>query len=365
MKKTNITAILFITVVFTATACGKKQVQAASAPAYEQQLKTFNTTQEEDLGATKWTSGYSLGSNETRLELFKPHIENIGGGYVGVGSLQNMVLAAWAKSEWIWMMDFTNVVVLANKAHIGLIKNSATAEEFISHYQKGANAKAKAVLDKEYQGHKELNDIKKAYDMARETVRLRVNLLKRLGKEYNVQYWLYDKPQYDYIRKLAQEGRIQAVRGDLTATQTLQSISSTAKKMGVPIRILYPSNAEEYFGKTFDVVDGKKGYIPNITGLYTDQKGVVIRTVSVYRWKYPWAPGSEKAHPWGFDKGFHYNVQPLQDFKAYMARTDIKPGHLDLMAYSEVKGKTGLSIIKDAGKVPQDEKATETTTEKK
>ncbi|MCX7679799.1 MAG: hypothetical protein N2316_11370, partial [Spirochaetes bacterium] len=79
---------------------------ASGAFAQQSNLSVHNiflSTPEEDVTPTKWEIGNTIISNEDRLELYKKHIEDIGGGYIGVGGTQNFLLASWANSEWVWL----------------------------------------------------------------------------------------------------------------------------------------------------------------------------------------------------------------------------------------------------------------------
>lgn len=64
-------------------------------------LGIFKETPQETLIPTKWDVGDTTVSNEDRLDLLIPHVQNIGNAYVGVGSEQNLTIAAWAKSDFI------------------------------------------------------------------------------------------------------------------------------------------------------------------------------------------------------------------------------------------------------------------------
>ena len=99
--------------------------EATPAPKADMQALFFGSP-EETLKPTIWDTGDTTVTNEDRLEIYEPHIRGIGGGNFGVGSIQNFTLAAWAKSEYIWLMDFTRIVVAANKIHIAFLKRLKT-----------------------------------------------------------------------------------------------------------------------------------------------------------------------------------------------------------------------------------------------
>src|SRR5688500_16308575 len=54
-------------------------------------------------------------TSEGYLHVFRPYIEPLGGAYVGIGSDQGLTLAAWARSERAWLMDYDPPVVHMNR----------------------------------------------------------------------------------------------------------------------------------------------------------------------------------------------------------------------------------------------------------
>lgn len=266
----------------------------------------FFGSPEENLKPTIWDTGDTTVTNEDRLEIYEPHIRGVGGGYFGVGSIQNFTLAAWARSEYIWLMDFTRVVVAANKIHTVFLKRLKTpAEHRLMWDKKKSAAKADKIFDEEFKDVAELAFIKESYRRASPYLKITFGFLDKLNKKRPYKFWLNDQEQYDYLKKLALENRIRALRGDLNGEITVQGIAAAATKMGVPLRILYYSNAEEYF----------HGYKPNFKksfgALPTDDKSLVVRTISFEKGKFRWAADSDLST----DRGFHYSLQPAREFQ--------------------------------------------------
>src|SRR5262249_18499792 len=48
-----------------------------------------------------------------------------------------------------------------------------------------------------------------------------------------------------YVRLLYRQGRIQSVKGNLLTAVSLPAISRSARKLGVPLRVFYSSNADD------------------------------------------------------------------------------------------------------------------------
>ena len=83
--------------------------------------------------------------------------------------------------------------------------------------------------------------------------------------------------------------------GDLTGAASLTTIAEVSKSLGQTVKVLYVSNAEEYFKYTAQ-------FRANITGLPIDDESFVLRTIYSKKW--------EHADLWA------YQVQPLTDFQA-------------------------------------------------
>ena len=267
--------------------------------------QVFFSSPEETLKPTIWDTGDTTVTNEDRLEIYEPHIRGIGGGYFGVGSIQNFTLAAWARSEYIWLMDFTRVVVAANKIHTVFLKRLATPEDHRRMWDKKKSAvEADKIFDEEFKGNPELPFIKEGYRKASPYLQITFGFIDKLSKKRPYKYWLNDQEQYNYLKKLAQENRIRALKGDLNGETTVQGIAAAAKQMGVPMRILYYSNAEEYF----------RGYKPNFKKAFSqmpvDEKSFVVRTISFDKGRFRWAEDSNLST----DRGFHYSLQPAAEF---------------------------------------------------
>lgn len=306
----------------------------ASQRRAQEQQKIFQNAPEEMLKPTRWDSGNTSISNENRLDLFKKHIENLGGGYVGVGTDQNFTLASWAKSDWVWLIDFTKITVAANKIHVAFIKHAPNADAFVALWQPKAKNDAYAVLDKEYAGNPELPYYKATWGPVSFYLRSHADVVKNINKKYNYTTWLTDPQIYNYIRDLALRGRIIPLRGDLMGSVTLMGIGKNSKLMGVPIRVIYLSNAEEFIPAYTDQ------FIANMKELNIDDKTVLLRTATIYQLQFPWAPGSDYANP----LGFHYFVMRGDHFMKWLPENKGKYVY-EILRKAAVDPANGISII--------------------
>ncbi len=303
---------------------------------FQKKLSLFQKSAEENLKPTKWDYGGTTISNEDRLDIFQKHIENVGGGYVGVGSTQNFTLAAWAKAEWVWLMDFTRIVVAVNKIHITFLKKAENPKEFIDLWQWQNRVKAMQILKEEFKALPPYQSqfILGTWYKARPFFLNRQRVIQSVTKRVKYHTWLTDESLYQYMRKLALQGRIRALGGDLNGPTTFQTIAKTAQDMGIKIRVLYFSNAEEYF----PFRPYRANFQNSIKSMPIDQSSQVIRTVSIFKWIYPWAPESHHSN----DRGFHYNVMPLQSMASAFEKPE-KTSVIEFLKYSAVDLKLGFS----------------------
>lgn len=208
--------------------------------------------------------------NEWYHNVWHPYIKNIGGGYVGVGSDQGFTFIAWARSEFAWQMDYDPVVVAVNRVHKALILASPTIEDYLSLWRYKNHKKAYAAIEKEWGSHKDFKLIKSAYRQYRVEIGGSIKQAMRQKKRQR-SYWLHDASDYAYIRKMHQLGRIRILGGDLLKDKSLRGIGDSAKKLGIKMRIVYTSNAEEFWPFPQDFKD-------NFLNLPMDDKSVVLRT---------------------------------------------------------------------------------------
>lgn len=231
-------------------------------------------------------------SNERRHDLFFSDLQGLGGGYLGVGADQNYTLAAAAGSQVLWLIDLDGAVVRVHHLYSALLGEAETPEALLALFDKPALPTVKALLERRAAG--EAASLLELYQSYRDD--LRDHLQKQRGRPHT---WLGDDAKYAAIRGLARRGRIVARLGDLNGSQTVQQVAAAARAAGVPVRVIYLSNAESWFryGHNFR---------RNLTALPLDERGVVLRTVKSEVLRYP------TGDIW------HYSAQRAQDFAAHL-----------------------------------------------
>ncbi len=239
-------------------------------------------------------------SNEQRLDLFHDHIKDLGGVYIGVGSDQNYLHAGWAKTEVLVLMDFDQKIVDLHGVYRVAFLHATTKEQFMALWSEDSRKQMRALIKQSHPVGEVQKDLLQAHKAANKVVSRRFRRLSKQMIKVNLPSFVTDDATYNYIRGLYQRDKVFMVRGDLTATTAMKAIAAATEQSGLKVRVLYLSNAEQYFNV-------RPSYRDNIVGLPTDDKSLVIRTNG---WR-------GLAHI--ESTGYHYNVQSLSSFKLFVA----------------------------------------------
>lgn len=272
-------------------------------------------------------------SNERRIDLFMPKIQNLGGGYIGVGTDQNFSFIAKAKSECAFLMDFDEEIVKVNQLHMFFWENSRNYSDF-KNFWNPKNKKLTEEFIKEI-GFSKSKIYLDAYKLGLSSnwVPGRLEELEFMHKKFGLVTFSHSDEEFQYIKQLIEKKRILALVGNLLGDKTMNQISQTAKSLNCPIRILYTSNAEEYFSFP-------ESFRSNIKNLFIDDKSLVLRTITAgtkYGWGYPEGEKFPDNYP------FHYNIQKIQNLQAWMSLnrplkiSDIMKGRTSIVkGFSEI-----------------------------
>ena len=238
-------------------------------------------------------------SNERSQFLWWESTRDVGGAYVGVGTDQNYMLAGWAKSDLVILMDFDQAIVNLHGVYEILFAKAETPEAFVDLWSEDNEAKVQDWIEQAYPDAEARAPIARAHKIARKIVHSRLRRLERQYPPLNIPTFATDQGHYDHIRKLWANGRVFAVRGDLTADKTLQQIGQALRASDHELGVLYLSNAEQYF-------DYGAGFRRNILALPFAENSIVLRTLG-------WS-----SH--GFVEGeeYHYNRQSGRNFAQWM-----------------------------------------------
>lgn len=269
-------------------------------------------------------------SNEPRQHVWRPFIENLGGGYVGVGIDQNYNFVATARSEWVWLFDYDPTVVRLHHVLRAVILDSPDRQAFLAHFRPEAKSDVLKLLSTTYADTPERAAFREIYAISRQRLyryyehqmegRVSIADITRAPtapkdapkRKAGVKVgeaaadptfgWLATEEGYQYIRLLYQQGRIHLMKGDMLKNRTMQGVAAAARDMGVTVRIYYPSNAPECWPHT-------KQYRANVTALPFDEDSVVLQSLSGVK-----AGFGRQIGYW------HYNVQSGRHQQSLLSR---------------------------------------------
>ena len=240
-------------------------------------------------------------SNENHLHYFHDLVKDVGGVYLGVGSEQNYVLAGWAKSERMIIVDFDHWIVDLHGIYAYFFTRAETPAAFRELWSH-ANRKQ---IEKDLRGHFEssgrVDEIIKVFKRARPKVAGRLKRLIRQYKKSKTPSFLTDEAQYNHLVQLIQQGKLHAYRADFLGKTTLVAIGAALTQLSEKIRILYLSNIEDYFDYTPQLEK-------NMNALPSPEEAVVLRTHS-HKYKEGWH--------------FSYGMQPFQMFKLWLGEDSL------------------------------------------
>ena len=238
-------------------------------------------------------------TNERRHDVWFPYLENKRGVYVGVAADQNYTLIALAKSEFVFLMDLDWRVAELHRAYEVLIEASETPEALVQRFHEDNEEASIELIEQTLTGtipDDMLRQNLMSWRAARETVYRHLSKVQARTQDGAMTSWLSNPEYYAHIRKLYQSDRVRMLVGDLTGPQTLKTIAAAANGLGLPIEVLYLSNAEEYYDYTAQ-------YRDNIRNLPIADDSIVLRTIYSKKWVHA-------------DSLWNYQVQPLADYQA-------------------------------------------------
>lgn len=300
-----------------------------AAVAAEIDLSAFSTLPP-DPPPTEITRGshYWIG-NEDRLDVFYETLKNRGGVHVGVGAEQNWIFIGWSKPQAAVLMDFDQAIVDLQRVYLIAFEAAVTKEDFRKLWFDKSRKGLRAGILAKYPGKQ--NAVFRAgalhaLDVARWSIERRLLKLEAFFQSKGIPWFLTDDESYAACRTIVLAGHASAVRGDLTAQNTMRAIGAAAHHAGLPVRSLYLSNAEQYFKYS-------KQVRANFLSLPVDENSVVVRT-----------NGSKQL---SFLKGgghYHYQVQSGPSFLAFLQDAGIQDVR-QILAWAPEEGEHGFSRL--------------------
>lgn len=234
-------------------------------------------------------------SNEWRHDLWLPALRDLGGIFVGVGPDQCYTLAAMQNASLALLVDFDPMVPLVHRMYAVLVPASDTPDALVARFQDANARETRALLEQGLASDPQREVILRNFDRNRPRWARYVRAVRRSVREGVAGSWLADATLYARVRTMFQEGRIVARNGDVTGAQTMRDIGAVSQELGEPVRVLYYSNAEQFFSYT-------PSFVENVRSLRTDERSIVLRTFRARGATYP-----------ARDR-WHYVVEPMSGF---------------------------------------------------
>jgi hypothetical protein len=236
-------------------------------------------------------------TNERRHDLLANELANLGGAVVGVGSDQLYTLAAQTRASLIVGVDYDERIPLVHAIYSVLVPEAETPEALTALFSAANAASTRALLEARLASHPRKDDALRLFDRLRDDWEGYLPGVSRRVRQGVVGSWLADPAHYAHVRALFRAGRVVARCGDLTGETTVRAVGAALRELGVPVRVFYLSNADQFFPYG-------AGFRANLDALPTDERSVVVRTL-----RHPRLPNATNDR-------WHYVVQPVSDLRA-------------------------------------------------
>jgi hypothetical protein len=237
--------------------------------------------------------------NEQTLDAFHAAIDGLGGGYLGVGAEQGYLLIGLSRAELAWLVDYDPAVVDMHAVHQTLMAAAATPEEFLALWHRPQRDAALALLRVADRGDGRRVELYRQY---RSRVARRLDEIAARMLTAGVPSFLTDAADYAHVRGLLAAGRVRALTADLTQRGALPQIARASRELGVPLRVVYLSNAEEYWERL------SPEFRANLRGLPVDDSSLVLRTLL----------------SWEKNRDYRYNAQPARLYRRWLAYPEVR-----------------------------------------
>jgi hypothetical protein len=281
------------------------------------------------MGETKELVGKQyLAGNEKTLYTFREKIEGLGGGYVGVGSDQAYFFIGWSRPEFAWLIDYDADVVAIHAVYRAFLDHARTPEEFLALWAK--DTRKTSVKHIESGSTEETKALRVLYLRHRGWIDRRLQAQVKRMRRAKIPSWLSDQETYDFVRDLVLADRVRPMVTNLLEPGAMRGVAKSAKELGVPVRVLYLSNAEEYWK------DYPQVFRDNILGLPIDDLSIVLRTLLI----------------WDVNQDYRYNTQAASNYTTWL-RTPWIRSVWDVVHTRGEASKTEINYFESGG-APED-----------
>lgn len=265
-------------------------------------------------------------SNENHHHLFRSALQDHGGIYLGVGTDQNYLMAAWAEAPILLLMDFDEQIRNVHHLYGAMFERADTPRQFLSLWGETSADEISEWIAGEYDDER-VAQLRRTFEVARQTIFWRLRTTADEYEERQIPTFLTDQNQYEFVRDLFLNDRVFPIRGDLTGDVAMVDIASALEQFDLQLGVVYVSNAEQYF-------DFTPTYRRNVVAQPFGDESLFLRTRPMSRLGLP-------------EEGdYHYNVQKAQNFARWMSDSRILNSARLLIRHQENADTDGLSHIR-------------------
>ena len=209
--------------------------------------------------------------DELNLHLFNEWIDNINGGYCGVGSDQAYLFMGMQRPHLVWLTDYDPWIRHLHWAYHAFFRAAEDFETFLSYWDDDAEDRAEQVIRETYEGRDDVDDIVFVYGEARNDIERRFRRLGDIMPDAGIPSFVTDQETYEFVRQMVINERVRPMIANLLDDEALVGIAEVARELDVPVRIFYLSNAEDYW-------EYPDQFRVNFNTLYFDDQSVILRT---------------------------------------------------------------------------------------
>lgn len=263
---------------------------APLAPAYQ---ALFDAAPQDPRPEKRASGSHFYAGNEKNVHIFFEDFKERGGAYAGVGTEQAYIFIGWQKPQVAFLVDYDYHVLTVHRIHQLFLLEADSPEQYIAFWRRKSMAKSRALIEERFAQDPDLELLLTVYEKAQDDVSPRLKRLKRKFEKRGVPCFLTDLDSFRYVQAYLRSGRARLMLVNLLESTGVVGLGETARALGVPIRVFYTSNAEQYW--TYS-----EQFQTNIRALHVDDRSVIVRTLG---------------HA---DKSFDYVVQPITNFVAWL-----------------------------------------------
>jgi len=264
-------------------------------PLSDEELRELSLLPQDLLPKERRQTAHYVKGNEGNLALFSPHIAGLGGAYVGIGSDQNFTLAHLAGADRLFIMDYDIVVVRVMRVYVALLKHCEDLAHLLELWgNPDLRDQVTELLSREYPSSSEADDLVRVHRRYGKAIRKHLESSRSAAVKGKAVHWTRGEDSFRYVQTMARRGAIRVLEGDLLGGKCVAGIGAYLRQKGIPLSVLYLSNAEEYWSRyTLAMED-------SILSLPHNERSVVLRTIHDTR--------LPKCAPKNY---YHYNIQKV------------------------------------------------------